>query len=283
MEDHNGNIWGLLERLFDFRAWALMYYWLWDYCLQSTWVQNIIGPHRSNLMFEDAERTFAAANEIYYERPMHYYTESKRFFALIVPKENIQKDLPIRVVIRGSFNFLDWNADVSLCDDEQQSKINIKFRDIYKRYCLSTDKFASHEYEYVDSKPPVGRHSGIFLDAIEIVELIDEKVEIDVKERNLNFEVTGHSLGGGLSIYVHYLLKQKYSSSKIETFAFAPPPALDLESAKDLSDKNLHCFCFYNDVVPRLCGYALQEQIRYFIDGCMKGDLMKLLFTRHRT
>eukprot|EP00299_Pterocystis_sp_00344_P008964 c3615_g1_i1.p1 GENE.c3615_g1_i1~~c3615_g1_i1.p1 ORF type:complete len:686 (-),score=170.45 c3615_g1_i1:63-2120(-) len=108
------------------------------------------------------------------------------------------------------------------------------------------------------SSPPAALkayvHKGMWLSAKAMVDLIDANQSFKAAVEQYpeyRIIITGHSLGGGLSVLVSLLLRVKPLFARLRCFAFAPPPVVSVEAAVYCESFLLSIFGG-KDLVPRM-------------------------------
>lgn len=158
------------------------------------------------------------------------------------------KEEQVRVVIQGTSNLEGWAIDLTADPVEVNKYL----------------PFLPKDHPAYDK--PIEAHEAIFFKANQLSIKINDYLARNPDERRKKFIITGHSLGGGYAVALHYLLKYGTLLGDVTTYAYAPPAIFDQASAEAFSNDGCHVFINFDDVVPRMSYRALYEVMLEFTD-----------------
>ncbi|KAK1350275.1 hypothetical protein LUQ84_000513 [Hamiltosporidium tvaerminnensis] len=93
-------------------------------------------------------------------------------------------------------------------------------------------------------------------------------------------KITGHSLGGGIAIIVGIILYKEnvLTENEIEIIAYSPPPVISSNLCEILSNLNVTCFIYGDDIVSRI-SYGSFLDLKYLT--CSVGSKGYFLFNKN--
>jgi sn1-specific diacylglycerol lipase len=149
---------------------------------------------------------------------------------------------------------------------------SLSFRDVFTD--LTAD---ATEFQALGFPPNSYAHKGMVICATKLIEKLEEENLLDkIKETYPEYclSLTGHSLGGGVSILIGAKLREKYPDLRV--YAFATPAGLISREAARVTES----FCFTvgvgDDFVMRLCVESIEDVRTKVIETLKASKLPKV-------